>query len=347
MIKSKELTIGKVIESLNKELFIPTESTTDFENNCIEREKGLKNAINICTNQIVELAEAPGLDSLTKRQQYKSEICFENLSRYAEELITELDKEKIEAYCHELESRKEKSSGIFNTPFDLDLIFLITNSFHTAITTNILWAPDVTVAQAIDISKGQLNLNDLGKHLPAVLKRINRQLLPYLKKSDLLSEFYPSISEAVNCYKKNYYRGCNLITITSIEGMVRRLATFLAKPHELSSDFTEEKYSSLNKLLRDVNWKEDIEIDSTSLSLILGESKTRKERRQHNLNNDIIKVNLNIRLDFLKGRFKDDRDLILHGSQQDYNQDWNLYLNFSALYETYKVCSFYEKKYGS
>lgn len=346
-MKSKELTIGKVLESLKKELFTPKENLSEFEANCLERERGLKNAINVCMNQIVELAEAPGLDSLTKRQQSKSEICLENLSKYADELITELNKEKIEAYCNELKSTKGKSIGIFNRPFDLDLIFLITNSFYTAISTNILWAPDVTVAQAIDISKGKLDLNDLGKHLPKVIQRINKQLLPYLKKSDILSEFYPSIIESLSCYKKKYYRGCNLITITSIEGIVRRLATYLAKHHELSEDFTEEKYSSLNRLLREVNWKKDIEVDSTTLSLILGEGRTRKERQEQHSLNEFITVDLNTRLDFLKGRFKDDRDLILHGSEQDYNKHWNLFLNFSALYETYKVCDYYEKKYGS
>lgn len=345
-MKSKELTIGKVIDSLEKELFTFKDSMSEFENNCLKREKGLKNAINICMNQLVELAEAPGLESLTKRQQNKSGICIENLSKYTDELISELSQEKIEAYCNELEKNREKSFRIFNSPFDLDIIFLITNSFHTAITTNILWATDVTVAQAIEISKGRLNLNDLGKHLPVILKRINTQIIPYLKSSALFSDFRSNIIEAINCYKKKLYRGCNLIIITTTEGMVKRLATFLIIPHELPSGFTEEKYSSLNRLLRDVKWKEDIEIDSIGLSLILGESRTKKEQQENPAIKDIINVDLNTRLDFLKGRFKDDRDLILHGSQQDYNQDWNLFLNFSALYETYKVCAYYEKKYG-
>ncbi len=346
-MKSKELTIGKVIDSLKKELFTLENATSEFDKNCLEREKGLKNAINLCMEQIVELAEAPGLDSLTKRQQNKSEICLENLSKYADELITELDKDKIETYCREIENFKGKPYGLPKRPFDLDMIFLITNTFHTAITTNILWAQDVTVYQAIAISKGKLNLNELGKHLPVVLKRINRKVIPYIKKSDLLSEFYPSITEAVDCYKKKLNRGCSLIIITSIEGIVRRLATFLSKYHDLPPDFSEEKYSSLNSLLRDVTWKEDIEIDSSRLSLLLGASKTIKERQQQYANNTIIEVDLNTRLDFLKGRFKDDRDLILHGTQQDYNQDWNLFLNFSALFETYKVCTYYEEKYGS
>ncbi|MCD4745670.1 MAG: hypothetical protein K8R58_05175 [Bacteroidales bacterium] len=345
-MKSKKLTIGKVITSFEKKLFTINDNSSEFENNCLKREEGLINAINICMKKLEEFASVPGLDFLTKRQQIKSKICFENLSKYVDELIAELDKEKIISYCQQLENNKKKEFKIFNSPFDIDVIFLLTNSFHTAITTNILWAPDVTMAQAIGISNGQLDLNDLGKHLPVVLKRINKQIIPYLKKSNLFSGFYPSITEAIDCYNKKLYRGCSLITITSIEGIVRRLANFLAIHHELPSDFIDEKYSSLNRLLREVDWKKDIKIDSDFLSLILGESKTKKERQQQYSNGDIINIDLNTRLDFLKGRFKDDRDLILHGNQQNYNQDWNLYLNFSALYETYKVCTYYEKKYS-
>lgn len=200
----KELTIGKVLESLKKELFIFHENSSEFEMNCMERERGLKIAINTCMNQIVEIAEAPGLDSLTKRQQIKSQICFENLSKYADQLINELDIKKIEVHCKELERKGKKPNLVFDRPFDLDTIFLITNSFHTAITTNILWAPDVTVAQAIDISKGKLDLNELGMHLPKVISRINKNLLPYLKTSEFLSEFHPNILESLKCYKKSF-----------------------------------------------------------------------------------------------------------------------------------------------
>ena len=172
--------------------------------------------------------------------------------------------------------------------------------------------------------------------------------MPYLKNSEIYYEFGESLKEALDCYSKKYFRGCNLIILTSIEGMVRKLSNFLAIHHELGDDFSDDKYNSLNSLLRDVKWKKDYKINSTSLSLLVGQNKTITERRNA-INNglrDFEIIDLNTRLDFLKGRFKDDRDLILHGSYLDYNKEWNLFLNFSALIETKKVCEYYDEKYG-
>lgn len=341
---AQTITIGEIIEIVEKRIFSERDISSDFEKKCFEREKGLKNAIDLCFKQIMQLSENSVKVELTKRQELKVKQCNENLVKYIDELANELNKEKIQSHCRQLEENK---ISVFNQAFDLDIIFLISNSFHTAVTTNILWAPHVTLLHAIEISKGQLDLNELGKHLPKILKYIKKDVLTPLKKSRQFSNFHQNVVEAINCHKKKYYRGSNLILITTIEGMVRRLATFLSAHHNLPDDFSEEKYISLNRLLRDVNWKSDIEIEPTKLHLIIGESRTQKERHEQYMNNEKITVDLNTRLDFLKARFKDDRDLILHGSNQDYNQDWNSFLNFSALYETYLVCKYYEEKYGS
>jgi len=199
------------------------------------------------------------------------------------------------------------------------------------------------------ISRGKLDLDDLGRHLPEIIIELETKILPYLKESKLYNEFKESIQEALFCYSKKYYRGTNLIIITTIEGMVRKLSNFLAFHHELGDNFTDEKYNSLSSLLREVKWKKDYKIDSTSLSLLIGENKTIKERRNDIEigQRDFEYIDLNTRLDFLKGRFKDDRDLILHGNYLDYNKEWNLFLNFSALIETKKVCEYYDKKYNN
>lgn len=345
---SKELTIGSIIESLDKKLFA-FDNPSEIELKYLEREFGIKQTINMCMEQITELAKAPGIDKLTDRQKIKSENCVENLSNYVQELINELDEEKIKNHCVEAEKNKNQFSIGQNRAFEPDYTFLISNSFHTAITTEILWAPRVTIKQALEISRGKLDLNDLGRHLPDLIKEVKNDILPYLKKSDLYLEFHQSIKEAIACYSKKLYRGCNLVVMTTIEGMVRKLSNFLAPYHDLGTDFSDGKYNSLNSLLRNPEWKKDYKIDSTTLSLLIGENKTinqrRKEIRDGERDNEMI--NLNTRLDFLKGRFKDDRDLILHGSYLDYNKEWNLFLNLSALSETKKVCQYYEEKYGS
>ncbi len=345
---SKELTIESIIESLETKLFA-FDHPSEMELKYLDREFGIKQTINMCMEQITELAKAPGIDKLTDRQKIKSENCVENLSKYVQELINELDEEKIKNHCEEVEKSKNQFSIGLNKPFEPDYTFLISNSFHTAITTEILWAPRVTVKQAMEISRGKLDLNDLGRHLPELIKEVKSDIIPYLKKSDLYQGFHQSVKEAIACYSKKYFRGCNLVIMTTIEGMVRKLSNFLAPHHDLETDFSDGKYNSLNSLLRNPEWKKDYIIDSTTLSLLIGEHKTINQRRKEvrNGEREYEMVNLNTRLDFLKGRFKDDRDLILHGSYLDYNKEWNLFLNLSALSETKKVCQYYDEKYGS
>lgn len=345
---SDELTIGTIFESLKNEIF-NFDSPSEKELKYRERELGLKQTINLCMKQIDELAKGLYQDKLTTRQKIKTETCIENLSKYIQELINELDENKIKAYCAKIEKNKKSFTINLNKPFMADYAFLISNSFHTAITTEILWAPRVTVRQAMEISTGKLDLNDLGKHLPEQIQEVKNDVLVYLKNSLLYSSFSQSIEEALDCYSNKFYKGCNLIVMTTIEGMVRKLSNFLAPHHGLPSDFSDGNYTSLNSLLRNVNWKKDYKIDPTRLALLIGESKTicqrQKETRKGERGYELI--DLNTRLDFLKGRFKDDRDLILHGSYIDYNKEWNLFLNFSALIETKQVCSYYENKYGS
>lgn len=345
---SKELTLGKILEALEKKIFL-FDHPTEKESKYIERESGLKQTINMCMEQIVELAEAPGLNKLTDRQKEKSLKCVENLTMYVNELIKELDEEKIKSHIENIESKNNPFTIWIKRPFEPDIMFLISNSFYTAITTEILWAPRVTIKQAMEISRGKMDLNDLGKHLPQLVKEIKSDVLEYLKKSNRYTKFYPSIKEAVDCYSRKYYRGCNLIVMTTIEGMVRRLSNFLAEHHGLGTDFSDDKFNSLNSLLRNVKWKKDFEIDFSPLSLLVGQDKTIDQRMKENnlTKNESELIDLNTRLDFLKGRFKDDRDLILHGTHLDYNKEWNLFLNLSALTETKKVCEYYDKKYGS
>jgi hypothetical protein len=345
---AEELTIVQIIESLEKNIF-STNIDSEFDLKCLEREHGIKEAINMCMEQMMELAKTPGLEKLTARQKIKSKNCIENLSKYVKELINELDEEKIKSHINEIENNKNQFIIRLHKPFELDMTFLWSNSFYTAITTEILWAPRVTVTQAMDISRGKLDLDDLGRHLPEIIKELKTNVIPYLKSSKIYNEFSESLKEALDCYSKKYFRGCNLIIMTSIEGMVRKLSNFLAPHHELGDDFSDDKYKSLSSLLREVKWKKDFKIDSTTLSLLVGENKTINERRFDIKNGlrDFEIIDLNTRLDFLKGRFKDDRDMILHGSYIDYNKKWNLFLNFSALIETKKVCEYYDKKYVS
>ncbi|ASS48332.1 MAG: hypothetical protein A3D31_08795 [Candidatus Fluviicola riflensis] len=339
---SKTITIAQILEKLETEYVLSVED--DFQALCRMRELKIKETINLCMNQIVELAEAPGIENLTTRQKYKAENCVENLTIYISELMGLLTLDKLIEACDEIQ--KSNLPVMRTIPFEPDIIFLIQNSFHSAIAANILWAPKITVTQAIGIGRGDLDLDDLGKHLPDLLNDVKLKVIPFLKSTDRYSGFENSIDEALKCYDMNLYRACNLLIMTTIEGMVRQLATFLAENHDLKN-FSEEKYTSLNSLLRNVSWKKDYKIDLTRLELIT-DQRYRARNMVHDfqiIDDEYAMVDINTRLDFLKGRFKDDRDLILHCSYQDYNKKWNLFLNFSALCEVQQTCSYYEKRY--
>lgn len=341
---SKTITTGQILEKLKTKYIDTIEN--EFQDLCRIREIKIKETINLCMDQMVELGQAPGIETLTARQKHKAELCIENLTRYISELMDLLSVEKLIEDCKKIQNA---SLPVMRTiPFEPDLILLIQNSFHSALATNILWAPKVTMIQAVGISKGELDLDELGEHLPDLINDLNNKVLPFLKSTKRYGRFLGSIEEALECYEQNLYRACNLLIITTIEGMVRKLSTLLAEKHEIEN-FSEEKYNSLNSLLRDVPWKRDYKINLTRLELIT-DQRYRKNKIEHDfelIEDDYALVDLNVRLDFLKGRFKDDRDIILHGSYQDYNKKWNLFLNFSALCEVQQTCGFYENKYCS
>lgn len=344
---ASQLIIGDVIACLSRKIFsFETPSPTEMQ--YMERERGIKSTIDKCMNQLVEFGLAPGIEKVTDRQHAKSLKCVENLSKYIAHLMSELDENKIRTYCEKINVTGVFGFARHNAPFEADHIFLISNSFYTAIATDILWAPQVTVGQAVRLSRGELDLNELGTHLPGLLKAIKSEYIPFFEKSTIFDEYLQGVQEALGCYQKKFFKGCNLILITTIEGMVRRLANFLAPHHELGENFSDEKFLSLNSMLRSVNWKEDFKISDTSLMMITGAEDILELTavKKVPIGLQYKMVNLNTRLDFLKGRFKDDRDLIMHGSQLDYNKEWNLFLNFSALLETIKVCMYYEQLYG-
>lgn len=341
---AKTITISNILEKLETECI--QEVTNEFQEFCRLREMEIKKTINICTDQIVELAQAPGIETLTKRQKIKVGKCLENTTKYISELMDILTTEKIIQDCIEI----QKSIIPFqrNIPFEPDIILLVQNSFHSAIAKNILWAPRVTVTEAIELGRGELDLDKLGRHLPDIINDLKSKVIPFCANYERYSGFSDSIKEAVKCYEKKLFRACNLIIITTIEGMVRKLSIQLAKNQGIT-DFKEDNHTSLNSLLRDVSWKKDYKIGITQLELI-----TDQRHRSNSANRDIeivedeyAMVDINTRLDFLKGRFKDDRDLILHGSYQEYNKKWNLFLNLSALYEVYQTCLYYEVLYVS
>lgn len=334
------MTIGELVHRIETDLF-PDKPTSDFEQRCKDREVAIKEYIELCRLMIMHHIDKPA-DIGKKLSFWKKEKIRKNMGnliKYTEELAEELDKEKIKEYC--------RSPRFLLTPFQPDITFLIQNSYYASVITDILWADEITLNEAMEISAGHLNIEDLGKKLPSKIKQTKAIIIPYIRKSKKYLRHAQNLKEAVDCYEKKFYKACNLILMTTIEGFVRDLAEFLNEKQELNVDLAANKYNSLDSLLRNVNWIKDFEISASRLSLIIGQDQTSREQAPHSDDNllGFSKVDLKTRLDFLRRRFKDDRDLILHGVDHDYGKRWNLFLNFSALSHVYEVIIYYDKLY--
>lgn len=336
------LTLGDIMNRLNNDLF--PSPTSELEKHCRDRELRLKEYMNVCgeiVNQHIRYRkDNPGKIGFWKENKIKENII--GLGRYTELMAIELDKERIEAHC-------SHSKKLLFSTFEPDVIFIIFHSLHGSILSDVLWAGDMTIIEAMEMSAGKLDLNSLGKYLPSKLASVEKDIIPYLKESNY-SGHSTALKEVISCHENKLPMACNLLLMTTIEGLVRDLAKRIAIAQKLDEDI--DKYHSLDKLLREVKWKDDFEMSSTEVDTI-------NQSREPFINNyahpnidrglrlisDSTHVNLKVRLNFLRRRFKEDRDMILHGQNVDYGSDWNLFVNFSALGQVHQVLKYYDKLY--
>jgi len=270
-------------------------------------------------------------------QRKRVEHNIKKLSEYIDYLYSQLDEKKILNYY-------ENQNGLFKTDLDIDISYLIHYSFYGSILIDILWADDITVSEAMELSAGKLEFEKLGKKLPGKVADIKKRILPFFKKNKIGKRHYLTLKEAIDCYDNKFHKGSNLLLLTSVEGIVRDLGEFLIEKQGLQVDIENKAFNSLDSFLRKIEWKNDYVIDKTELSLLTGEY----ELLINQNNRDPFEkknINLKTRLDFLRRRFKEDRDLILHGVESEYGKDWHLFVNFSALTQVFETVKYYEKKY--
>ncbi|MDH5475088.1 MAG: hypothetical protein OEX22_05295 [Cyclobacteriaceae bacterium] len=196
-------------------------------------------------------------------------------------------------------------------------------------------------------------INSLGRHLPRKIEKVKNNVIPYLKESRY-KRHVSSLEEVLNCSENNLNKACNLLLLTTIEGIVRDLAEFLNEKQNLKLDLNHPKFNSLDSLLRNGNWDDDYEIDEIELHtytqskepILQNYSKPLSvSEKIQRLSNSKIKINLKTRLDFLRRRFKEDRDLILHGQTSEYGSKWHLFTTFSALWQVYLTIKHYDDLY--
>ncbi len=315
----------------------PDSGTGEFYNNCKTREIGIKEVIATCTRSfnyhIRKLHDKENKLRGWKLEQTK--LCGTNLGNYLEHLLEELDKEKIEEHCKLAESLGERF-----IPFLPDMILLMINSFQGAIETDLHWVTDLTISDSIDISIGDFNVNHLEKYLPSRIKEI-QQLLQELKTIEYVSRRMDSINEVIACYENNHRNASNVLLLTIIEGLVRSHGIVLVVQQGLQvNPLNKREYSSLEGFLKKIPWKKDLQINCIKYGLLTGTYSSYKSGEP-----EFIPASLTERLGFLCRRFKDFRNVILHGEETQYANILNSFLNFSALREVLLTIRDYQTVY--
>jgi hypothetical protein len=331
------ITLGEIQNKLEKNLFVD-DNTNPVIANCIVREQTLKRNILRAFESITEHIERPNFEGeLTFWQSDKIDRNINNLSNYIEILCAKLDRQKIINYCENHD---------FQKPFFIeqdDFIFIV-NSFYGSVLLDILWASDISLSDVINISKGRIDHKNLEKKLPDKILEIKKTIIPYLQKNECYSEYTSLITESIKSYKCKIYKGSSLLILIVIEGLVRKLGKKLIVSQKIDDSYASKEYHSLNNFLRNVPWKDDYKIDKASLMFITGDYEFTDERKS-SMNDEYVSINLKTRLDFLRRTFKEERDSILHGESHLFGETWDLYRNYSALYEVYLTIVYYEKLY--
>ena len=324
-------TVGQIDKKLN---------TTIFSDESIykQREEILKKYIDITIQSCIQLARVPAeVGIISYYKDFRIKRSLKKLCAYMEYLANELDETKIKDF---FVKQKQKSPLLIDYSYDIDFSFIFSNSYFGNIKHDLYWIDEITVNEAILLSSGKFKIEKLGSKLPNSFQKFKTVVLPFFKHDSYFKKFYPILSEIENCYNYKAYKACNLLILTAIEGLVRELGLFLIDKQKLDvKNFN--SFNSLDSFLRKIDWKKDYVISKTRYSLLTGNMDFVRER------NPLKDVNISLmeRLDFLRRRFKEDRDMILHGLESDYGKDWHLFVNLSALYNVYETCDYYKKLY--
>lgn len=326
------LTIGEIHCKLDKQLF-DKDHTDTLNQKCLQRESAIKDKIIRAFNCLSENAYKPNFEGeLNHWQKSKVERNIENLMKYIEKVYLLLDKDEIIDFC-------EKHDSIFPVTYVTDEFILLVNSFYTSVLLDIVWASDLSISDLINLTKGVIDHRNLAKKLPDKIKQIKKEIIPFFETQEAYSDYIISIKESIESYNHKIFRGASLLILVAIEGLVRKLGKELIIRQNLDKSYLTKKYNSLDSFLRSIPWANDIKIEQSEIMFLTGDY-VFKENRE---NESFDTINLKTRLDFLRRTFKQERDITLHGDMSGLGETWDLYRNYSALFEVYLTIKYYQE----
>lgn len=320
-------SVGEITDRLGKKIFSENERKS-----YIEREKILKKYIDLVLIQCVQIVTLSNKEeSFYNKARIKDSL--KRLVDYVYYLTNELDRKKIMAFCD-----KQK---FLNLNYDIDIPFLIGNSYFGNIKYDLYWIPDLKLYDTLAIARGDFDIEDLSKYLPDTFEEIKILIAKVIHKNPFYEVYHNTIAEIEKCYTANLLKACNLLILTLIEGIVRKLGKYLIEKQGIEID-KKGNYNSLDSFLRKIPWKRDFKVLNSEYNRLNAKFDF---VNMHEKSFKEVEISLKERLDFLRRRFKENRDLILHGQENDYGKKWQTFINFKALEQVFITVEYYQKKY--
>lgn len=323
------VTIAKFLEVLETDIF-PNYSTDSFINRCKEREEKIKIFLNVCWQIIEQHLYRPGLETrkISHWKKAKIDSNLKNLLSYLDELVFALDKQNIKDVI-----TSKDNTFLSKVVFEPDFNLITINSYYGSIVTDIYWIDSLTVHDATLIGKGKFDLNELIKYSDAKITFFKKLIGDH--ESIFVLYKLDSLKEILKCFENKLYKAFNLLLLNIIEGITRKLGAYLIAKQNIEADPYDDNYNSLDSFLRKIPWKKDLEVSFSKYILLTGDY----NRTNIDKNKDLprfqesIFINLKSRLDFLRRRFKENRDMLMHGDEIEYDDRLQAFINISALVE--------------
>ncbi|WP_343614109.1 hypothetical protein [Flavobacterium sp.] len=332
-MNGKQITVFQIIQAMETQLFNPLIDPEPYW----QREELLKRNIGRCLESIRENIDAYNLTyELDHWEKYAVERNLKNFEAYLSKLHSLLNKNSIEIFVQHQDAKRA-----WHSKMEEDEMVFMLNSFYTTIKYDILWAGNISVSDVLKLSRDEVDFDNLIRKFPEMINTFRETVIPFFESITSYVNRAETLKEAINTFEHGHYKAASSLVLIELEGLVRQLGAFLIEKQNIDKTKLKKKYHSLDSFLKDIPWLEDFVIDEDHLMFLSGDF-VFKENREFERT---TKISLKTRLNFLRRRFKENRNSILHGDAV-FGETWDLYVNFSAMLEVYSTIKYYENLYG-
>lgn len=254
-------------------------------------------------------------------------------------------------------------------------------SAYTSIKHDVHWLGILDLrdlAKMMHEGKRPDDLTELFKYSTKAVKKD----LPYLLNLEPFNSSQREIySVAITCIEGGKFIAANLLLFPLIENLARSICLYVFKKQNpaLSSETVSQKLSKhthLESLFRDSEWHEDflispfeaankfyyienkeidfstrfilLQMNTTEAGKLLEQNRDTWQKMSETLleqDKPSIQITIGQRLFLLSRRYRDERNIAIHGEGNGHEADWNALINLNILLDLKEVADYYVTKY--